>query len=1122
MSVIDLAEQSNDLIQQQHRIFLNFRTIRDTYEHEKEEARQRLKRDKGEAEVAWNHAQSLVNTELEQIRQMRDTTLDAVASSPWKDKVGGGISQAVLTGPSENSAQEMEKYRTIAYQAHQEITTFLRSDKSPSSVNKTSGCLALVVAGVCCSIFGGISSAAGPNGGGIGVLGFLIALGLGIVIYVVRINNPASKLKNAVATLNNAISNTEGILNQRLKGPQEAYQSQINQAQARFTETMRQLEQEWPRQLAGIQPAFATFNRQVTTSFMGLPWDNPQWEQWEPYQSITPFTRLGTLTAHRDLPTVPALVACPGNENILFKAAGIGKEQAIAAVQSLMLRLLATQPPGKARFTLIDPIGLGQNVSTFMQLSDDQEDLVGSKAWSESRYIDKELADLSEHMGNIIQKYLRGQYKTIEEYNQQAGEVAEPYRILVVIGFPVKFSSEAAGRLVEIATNGPKCGVSTVVILDTEQPLPYGFNISDLEQVSTVLGWDGQRFTWQDADFEDCQLNLDAPPSLELFNLLLKEVGKQAQINSEVRVPFERVMPPQDAWWTGDSRSGISVALGRKGATRLQTLDLGKGMAQHVLVVGKTGSGKTTLLHTLITNLAFIYSPTEVELYLVDFKTVGFTAYANKLPHARVVAVQSEREFGLSVLLGLDSELERRKNLFSSAGVQDIAQYRNLHNSQLPRILLLVDEFQEFFTVDDDIAQKAALFLDRLVRQGRAFGIHVMLGSQTLAGAYTLPRATIGQMAVRIALQCEESDSRLVLSDDNPAARLLSRPGEAIYNAANGLVEGNNPFQCAWLSDEELDEYLLRIQRFAQQPKLQKYIPSWKQIVFNGQANADVERNTALTAVLAASSWPAPQKVVTAWLGDPIAIKDPTSVQFRAQAGNNLLIVGQQEEAALGMMITALISLAAQYVPGTANFYVADFSPADVAHAGLFEKIVQNIPHDVRFVERRAMLRIISELADVVKERVEHQEISHRSIYLLIYGLQRARDIRPEEDFGYSSFMGGEAAPPSPAKQFATIVREGPELDIHTLAWCDTLVNVNRSVERGVLRDFELRVALQMSQDDSINFIESPAASKLGQFGQYRALLLNEETQVLEKFRPYGVPSQGWLQKAISGLYRGN
>ena len=56
----------------------------------------------------------------------------------------------------------------------------------------------------------------------------------------------------------------------------------------------------------------------------------------------------------------------------------------------------------------------------------------------------------------------------------------------------------------------------------------------------------------------------------------------------------------------------------------------------------------------------------------------------------------------------------------------------------IPRSLLIIDEFQEFFVEDDKISQTASLLLDRIVRQGRAFGIHVLLGSQTLGGAYTV------------------------------------------------------------------------------------------------------------------------------------------------------------------------------------------------------------------------------------------------------------------------------------------------------------------------------------------------------------------------------------------------
>src|SRR5262249_40617885 len=298
----------------------------------------------------------------------------------------------------------------------------------------------------------------------------------------------------------------------------------------------------------------------------------------------------------------------------------------------------------------------------------------------------------------------------------------------------------------------------------------------------------------------------------------------------------------------------------------------------------------------------------------------------------------SEREFGLSVLQRLDAELRLRAEQFRAAGVQDLRSYRQANADRpMPRILLIVDEFQEFFVEEDKLAQDASLLLDRLVRQGRAFGLHVLLGSQTLGGAYTLARSTIDQMAVRIALQCSEVDAHLILSEDNSAARLLSRPGEAIYNDANGLVEGNNPFQVVWLPDDRREDYLRRLQDLARQ-RLTR--PSPPQIVFEGNAPADVSKNAFLNEVLDAPSWPAAPRTVRAWLGEAIAIKDPTVAVFRAQSGNNLLIVGQYDESALGIMATCVVSLAAQHAPekaqrkGTAEFYILDGSPDDDPNAG--------------------------------------------------------------------------------------------------------------------------------------------------------------------------------------------
>jgi S-DNA-T family DNA segregation ATPase FtsK/SpoIIIE len=393
------------------------------------------------------------------------------------------------------------------------------------------------------------------------------------------------------------------------------------------------------------------------------------------------------------------------------------------------------------------------------------------------------------------------------------------------------------------------------------------------------------------------------------------------------------------------------------------------------------------------------------------------------------------------------------------------------------------------------------------VRQGRAFGIHVLLGSQTLAGAYSLARSTIDQMAVRIALQCSDADSRLILADDNPAARLLSRPGEAIYNAANGMVEGNNRFQVAWLPEDEHDRWLGQVAALAERTG---YRPAQPMIVFEGNAPAQVDKNRPLADLLAAPHWPAPVRRLSAWLGEPIAIRDPVAAAFRRQSGSNLLVVGQSDEAALGMLAVALVSLAAQLRPDgdAAMFHILDFGATDAPYADLFTRLADCLPHKVQVGRRRHLAEMIGALAAEVKRRLDEDVTDAPTRFLFLYGLHRARDLRPDDSMGFPSFSGEEAAAPNLAELFTAILRDGPEVGVHTLVWCDTMTNLNRSLDRRALREFAMRVAFQMSAEDSANLIDTPAASKLG---PNRALFYSEDEGRLEKLRPYAVPSQAWL-----------
>jgi S-DNA-T family DNA segregation ATPase FtsK/SpoIIIE len=86
---------------------------------------------------------------------------------------------------------------------------------------------------------------------------------------------------------------------------------------------------------------------------------------------------------------------------------------------------------------------------------------------------------------------------------------------------------------------------------------------------------------------------------------------------------------------------------------------------------------------------------------------------------------------------------------------------------------------------------------------------------------------------------------------------------------------------------------------------------------------------------------------------------------------------------------------------------------------------------------------------------------------------------------------------------------------VHSLVWCDSVNNLNRTFDRQGLREFEIRVLFQMSANDSSALIDSPVAGKLG---PNRALFFSEEENRIEKFRPYGLPDRDWLDRVARQL----
>ncbi len=887
-------------------------------------------------------------------------------------------------------------------------------------------------------------------------------------------------------------------------------------------ETMDRLHEQWQSTLTHFRNDVAA-QRAACEQHTG--WADGAWENWSPPEKPSGRVPIGAVDV--DLasvggdvpqnerlaigePTIESLPLCmtlPRGASMLVSTTGGMRGAGIAAIQNAVLRTLTSLPAGKAELTLIDPVALGQSFAGILHLADFDEAPLVDRAWTEPRHIESQLADLTEHMETVIQKYLRNEFESIDDYNEQAGEIAEPYRFLVIADFPVNISEQAGKRFASILTSGARCGVHVLMHRDITQELPPGIDQDTLEQIELRLIEHEGSLIVDDPELRSLPLTVEEPPSDQVTTAIIKAIGEVAQDTHRVEVPFRVIAPSDEDLWSRSTTGRLAVPLGRAGATKLQSLTLGRGTAQHALIAGKTGSGKSTLLHVLITNLALWYSPDEVEFYLVDFKKgVEFKTYAtHSLPHARVVAVESDREFGISVLQRLDQELKARGERFRELGAQDIAAFREKEpDTPMPRILLVVDEFQEFFIDDDSVAQEANLLLDRLVRQGRAFGIHVLLGSQTLDGAYSLARSTMGQMAVRVALQCSEADSYIILDEDNAAARLLSRPGEAIYNDASGRIEGNSPFQIVWLGEGERDRQLTRI--------TQRDGAERSMVVYEGNRPVHMADNHELNALLLDPPDEIPA-VMRAWLGGAMAIKPDTAATFRAASSSNLLLVGQQEEDITAMVAASLRSIATQCPRGAheVSMTVLDGTPPDAPQSGVISRTFDAIDMPGTLVDQRGLGAALAELGEELDRRIEKGPGCMR--FLVINAAHRFRELRrSEDDFSFS--VGEDNTPQTPDKILAKVLREGPIHGMHVILATDTLSNLSRLVDRQSIREFDLRVLMQMSANDSTNLIDSPEAARLG---PRRALLFSEETGTIEPFRPYAAVDPGQPTTAFEG-----
>lgn len=454
----------------------------------------------------------------------------------------------------------------------------------------------------------------------------------------------------------------------------------------------------------------------------------------------------------------------------------------------------------------------------------------------------------------------------------------------------------------------------------------------------------------------------------------------------------------------------------------------------NLLIGGAVGTGKSNLLLDIIYSLAVRYSPREVELYLLDFKRgLEFNRFAadgtgqNWLPHMRALSLESSQDFGVAVLQHMDDEMERRSGLFKAAGANSIDSYRRATGLPLPRVLLVVDEFHVLFDGDDASVDAAVRLLAHIAKQGRAYGIHILLSSQTISGIQSLAAkgdSIFAQFPLRMSLKNTAAESQAILSQGNIAASELTYRGEVILNRDFGSnAGGSNIRGLAAYVDPEV---FTRVQSQLWQKQHED-----QPLVFLSSTPAEWSRAVLADFESRVTSLAHDRENLDLWVGMPIAVsREPVALRLSADIDQTVAVVGPTDALAR-QAISALAVTAVSQIRG-GRLLVLD--GAGEASAPWFSAVTAYAADHEVTVDIVARDDIAPYLVSQVAAELEDESRARHTLVLALR-LQRARGMdntAPDEadpdDFTYREPVTGRSV-------LAQLVQRGELSGFSVVGW---------------------------------------------------------------------------------------
>lgn len=791
---------------------------------------------------------------------------------------------------------------------------------------------------------------------------------------------------------------------------------------------------------------------------------------------------------------------------------------------TLLHNMLMCFSPGKLRFNIFDFSMTGMSDSVTINY---QSDLYNEKVIMEERDATECIRRLRERIQSVMQKY-----GDVARYNERKKTIEIPYEVVVLNNYPEGYE-RYIGQMQPLFENGYRGGIYFVVMHNTSlKALESHYPDLLFSENKNVISFRTNKYVGTLINASPLAEN---PSFIEEYhkyfnndlNGTTEESTQKIDLALVASTPFEK------------TSSIITAPIGwtNEGKVVDFKMDVNKGH-YHAFVIGETGSGKSRFLHDIIISMISKYSPEDVELFLMDFKGVEFNDY-REIKHSRVVLVdRADERITYEVISELKNKMEERQRILASTGASDVDEFnRRASGEHLSQIILVADECQTLFLQHSGSNSRQNKEMRDIIaliaQQGRAYGVHLLLATQSLSNAPELGREILNQIGEHYILPCLPADARRLVPDheqqetEKVVSKMEKGKGQCYYQGADGKFI----FTFNFIEKGEEQSRLINLAK----DKAKEY-ESNGQVYFSGSLKYD------LTSIAIDELEGTGRYDFISSPGKCISISQkPLIIPLIQETAQNIMLLGINDKdyvtrTTINLLVSSIIT--SKYKGLNSDIVVID----------CLKKKEGGYMDLLSYLESQKLCRLVKE--ESRKEELYNlcKEIAHgcsdKNILLVILGEERFRELKRDEELNGDSEKQNQEMPyEDPIAQMNRLVNpimskthqndgishiktvsqalsfildHGPEHGVHTIMQLDRFGNYSLWKEgwenpKDIYEKFCHFIVLRSNEYDvcRLNMPEEICPEKLEDNGErLRAYYYNEGNNNEDLFTPYIIPSK--------------